>query len=84
MKIMFYNRSDEDISDMMIDQLIQSLQMIRTEWGENCIVRLPQVSLGEDNIELKWNARICNIEIDTDNLDNRRHNPNNKTEILLY
>ena len=76
MRILFYDRKEDDNSEMTISELIQKLELIRLEWGENCVVLLPQESYEDEGESLQWNASICNIEIDTSFPD--------KTEILLY
>lgn len=76
MRIIFYDKEDNDNSEMTIDQLIEYLQLIRLEWGGACIMGLPQEFQDDDGEIVKWNASISNIEIETSLPD--------KTEILLY
>ena len=76
MRIVFYDKEEDDNSEMTIHELIVHLQLIRLEWGGDCIVSLPQEFQDDDGEVIRWNASISNIEIETSLPD--------KTEILLY
>ena len=75
MRILFYDKKEDDNSEMTLDQLIKFLQIIKLEWGGDCIVGLPQEFQDDDGEAVRWNASISDIEIET--------SPD-KTEILLY
>ena len=76
MRIIFYDKEDNDNSKMTINQLIECLQIIKLEWGGDCIMTLPQEYQDDNGETVRWNASISNIEIETSLPD--------KTEILLY
>lgn len=76
MKIMFYDKRDDDNSEMTINQLIEHLKLIKLKWGGDCAVTLPQEFQDDNGETVRWNASISNIEINNSIPD--------KTEILLY
>ena len=51
-----------------LDELITELENVRLNFGGDIEVMLPQITDEEDGSETHWNAHICEVEVDENDL----------------